>query len=678
MNRIVTFFATMVTLSCLLPACKTTSSTVTLSPSKSTALHDSEPAPVDQAQLLDHDTPKTTAEGNTFVAPAGWSISSHGAATILYPPEKGSAIALIDLHAPSAKQAVAAAWRIYKPDAKWPLLLITQKPDKDGWTNRSTFSYQTSPNEKRAVAATVQHTGDIWTVAIYDMAIAVGEKRLAQVALIFDQLFPKGYKGESFKGKKAHKLDKARIAELGEFIKKAMKQTKVPGVALGLVQDGKVIFADGFGVRSLGSEDKVDAETLFMIASNTKALTTLMLAKLVDDKKLTWDAHVTSLLPSFKLGDPSTTSQVEVRHLICACTGLPRQDMEWLFQFEGLTPEKALATLGTMQPTSKFGEIFQYSNPLAGAGGFVGGHILFPKLELGKAYDKAMQTLVLDPLHMKSTTFDYASALNSNHAMPHSVDIDGKLAHALMEINYAVIPLRPAGGAWSNVRDLLSYVSMELADGVLPDGKRYISKEPLLERRATQVTIGKYTTYGMGLMVNNKYGVSVVHHGGDLIGYHSDMMWLPDYGVGAVILTNGDPGWLIRTLFRRKLLEVLFDGRPEADKQLAAGAKSFFERMASERKLITIPADKTEAGKLAKHYTNQALGDIEVRQDKGKTIFDFGEWSSEMATQKNPDGTVSFITTTPGVNGFDFLMINGKKRTLILRDAQHEYIFTEK
>ena len=95
-------------------------------------------------------------------------------------------------------------------------------------------------------------------------------------------------------------------------------------------------------------------------------------------------------------------------------------------------------------------------------------------------------------------------------------------------------------------------------------------------------------------MVDTTYGVPVVHHGGDMIGYHSDMMWLPQQNVGAVILTNGDPGWLIRSRFRRKLLEVLFDGRQEADAQLDADAKRFFSSLEADRKLVTIPADATE------------------------------------------------------------------------------------
>jgi CubicO group peptidase (beta-lactamase class C family) len=430
--------------------------------------------------------------------------------------------------------------------------------------------------------------------------------------------------------------------------------------------------------RELGKPAKVDGDTLFMIASNTKGLTTLLLAKLVEENKLTWESVVTSLLPSFKLGDADTTSKVLVKHLICACTGLPRQDLEWLFQFKGVTPDGALATLATIQPTSKFGEMFQYSNLLAGAAGFVAGHVLFPKLELGAAYDQAMQTRVFDPLGMKATTFDYKKALRGNHSMPHGTTIDGKPALATMDINYSILPLRPAGAGWSNARDMLKYVSMELAEGTLPDGKRYIAKEPLLQRRAPQVPIGKDVTYGMGLIVDTKYGIPVVQHGGDMIGFHSNMIWLPEHNVGAVILTNSDPGGIIRGIFQRKLLELLFDGKPEADAAMTSSIKTYFEEIAVERKLLTVPPDAAEVGKLAKKYGSPALGDIAVSQVKGATVFDFGEWKSEMASRKNPDGSISFITTSPGLTGFEFVVGTGAKRTLITRDGQHEYVFEER
>src|SRR5262245_1359347 len=624
-------------------------------------------------EALEKDTPSKTVDGNTFVAPAGWSIEVRGPATILSPPEEGSHIALVDVRAADADAAVKAAWAAYRSDAAWPLKVVNTAPDREGWSDVRIYTYQTSPNERRDVSADARHANDAWMVAIYDMTQMVGEKRLAQVELIFGRLQPRGFRRESFAGRKAHSLDSSRIAELSKFVETAQKQLGVPGVSIGLIQDGKVVFAGGFGIRELGKPAPADADTLYMIASNTKAMTTLLLAKLVDEKKLTWDTPVTSLLPTFKLGNPDTTRMVLVRHLICACTGLPRQDLEWLLQFEGVDPTGAMATLATVQPTTKFGEMFQYSNLLAAAAGYVAGHVEHPDLEIGAAYDKAMQERVFDPLAMGATTFDYSRALAGNHALPHAPDVDGKTSHAVMEVNYSIIPVRPAGAAWSSVRDVLKYVAMELAEGQLPDGRRYIAREPLLERRVPQVPIGEDATYGMGLEVDSTYGVPVVHHGGDMIGFHSDMMWLPGQGVGAVILTNGDPGWLIRGRFRRKLLEVLFDGKPEADADVAAAGRTFFEQLAAERKLLTVPADDEEAKKLATHYSNPALGSIAVSHAGRATVFDFGEFQTEVASRRNPDGSTSFVTIVPGFNGLDLVV--RPDRALVLRDAQHEYVF---
>ena len=624
------------------------------------------------------DTPSTTVDGNPFIAPAGWTLETRTPAVVLTAPEGGSRLALVDVAAADADAAVAAAWQAYDPDAKWPLKLASDLPARDGWEQSRRYVYETSANDKRGVLAQALRRGERWTVAIYDMANAVGEKRGAQVALVFSRLLPKGYSRESFAGRRAHGLDAARLAELDAFIEASRSKLEVPGVAVGVVQDGKVVLAKGYGVRELGKPDKVDADTLFMIASNTKALTTLMLAKLVADDRFDWDTPVTAILPSFRLGDAQTTRQVLVKHLICACTGLPRQDMEWLFEAEGATPESVMRTLATMQPTSAFGELFQYSNPMAAAAGFAGGHVLYPGLEYGAAYDAAMQALVFDPLGMASTTFDYAKALRGNHAMPHGLDVDARTVRASMDLNYTIIPARPAGAAWSNVDDVLRYVQMELDQGLLPDGTRYIDADPLLERRKPQVALGQDASYGMGLMVDSTWGVPVVHHGGDMLGFHSDMLWLPDHGVGAVILTNSDPGVFMRGPLQRRLLELLFDGKAEAAETVAASAQRVKEGAAAERKRLTVPAAPAESVKLAAHYRSAELGAIGVSRRNGATWFDFGGWKSEMASRRNDDGSTSFVTISPGEDGFEFVVAEHEgARALVLRDAQHEYAFRE-
>lgn len=621
------------------------------------------------------DTPMTTVTGNTFTAPVDWTVSVNGTATIISPPEDDSALVLVDVNADDAETAVTAAWAAYKAHS-WTLKETNERADNDGWSKRKSFDYLTSPNEKRGVAAGAWFANDSWTVWIYDMANDVGSKRGAAVNLMLGSLRPKGYDRESFAGKTAHTLDQERLAELTGFIERGLKDSKVPGTSLAIIQDGKVVYSGGFGVRELGKPEPVNGDTLFMVASNSKALSTLMLAKLVDEGKLSWDDPVTKVMPGFKLGDMNTTAQVKVEHLVCACTGLPRQDMEWILEYGAYTPESSMELLGTMQPTSDFGDLFQYSNVLAAAGGYVGGYVAYPESPLGEAYDRAMQDRVFDPLGMKSTTFDYGVALgNGNVASPHSVDVNGQPAVALMEVNYAVIPVRPAGAAWSSVNDMLKYVAMELSGGVLANGERYINQQPLFERRKSKVDVGEDHYYGMGLMVDESFGTPVVHHGGDMIGFHSDMMWLPDHNVGAVVLTNGDPGWLIRSGFRRKLLEVLFDGKPEADAALAANSKNYLSSMAVEYELLSVPADAEQAAELAGSYRNVALGEIRVSHNSGVTTFDFGEWKSEVGSRVNPDGSVSFMTTAPGIMGLEFVVMEGDTKRLSMSDAQHEYVF---
>lgn len=624
---------------------------------------------------LSADTPVTTVAGNPFTAAADWTVTVKGPATIITPPEGGSNLVLVDVEAGDAESAVAAAWVAYK-DHDWPLKVVNEQADRDGWARLKRFEYQTSPNEKRFVVAGAMFANEMWTVWIYDMANDVGGKRGAAINLMLASLLPKGYERESFAGRKAHKLNRQRIAELTQFVSQGLEISGVPGTSVGIIQDGEVVFSGGFGVRKLGGAELVDGDTSYMIASNSKGLTTLLLAKLVDEGKIDWQDPVTEILPGFRLGDAETTEQVLVEHLVCACTGLPRQDMEWILEFGSYTPESSMELLGTMQPTSGFGEIFQYSNVMASAGGYVAAHVVHPEHEIGEAYDKAMESLVFDPLDMASTTFDFDVAMsNGNYASPHSVDINGDPAVALMEVNYAVIPVRPAGAGWSSVNDMLKYIAMELAVGKLPNGERYIGADALLERRKPKVPVSEDHYYGMGLMVDEYYGTPVVHHGGDMIGYHSDMMWLPEHNVGAIVLTNGDPGWLIRSGFRRKLLEVLFDGKPEADALLASQSEQYKARMSAEYKLLVVPADADESAALADHYRNGSLGDIKVSRIEGATFFDFDEWQSEVGSRVNPDGTTSFMTIAPGITGLEFVVGAGKKKTLIMRDAQHEYVF---
>lgn len=629
-------------------------------------------------ERLTADTKRSTAAGATFSAPAGWSIRSGPSMVVLDAPEGDSHLAIVDVRAADANAAVASAWSTYRPDFKRPVKLVNPVPPRDGWDERKNFDYETSPNERAVLGALARRAGDLWTIVILDGTEPTFEKRGSQFGIVIQSLRPKGYERETFAGRKAMSLSPERVAEIKTFVETSMKKLGVPGASLALVDGGRVVFEGGFGVRELGKPEPVDANTLFMAASNTKGMTTLLLSRLADQKKLRWDQPVTEVYPKFKLGDADTTRQVLIKHLVCACTGLPRQDLEWIFEFKNATPETSMALLGTMQPTSRFGEVFQYSNLMASAAGYIGAHLYDPNRELGAAYDEAMRQMIFAPLGMNSTTFDMARALKADHATPHADDIDGTPRVASMAFNYSVMPHRPAGGVWTSAHDLIRYVQLELALGKLPDGKQLVSEENILARRLPQIATGENQSYGMGLSVDKTWGVTVVHHGGSMAGFKSDLLFLPDYGVGAVLLTNSDKGGMLLRPLLRRTLEVLFDGKPEAGGNIDATAANYKAQLAKERERLVAPADPASVAKLAQHYTSAALGDITVRKNGAATTFDFGEWKSTVASRKNDDGTVSFITIDPTVIGFDFVVAErAGKRALVVRDGQHEYVFTE-
>jgi len=636
-------------------------------------------APPAAAEIVQKDTPRATPAGTTFTVPAGWAMTTTGTLVLLNPPEPDSHVAIVDLKSEKdAAAAVAAAWAAYKPGFTRPLKIVLPQAARNGWDEQKAFQYETSPNERAVVTALARRAGDAWTVVLVDGTEPTFEKRGAPLGLVLQSLRPKGYSRETFAGRKPHPLDEISIGVLKDFVASGMKMLDTPGVGLAFLDGGKIVWAGGLGVKELGQPDPVGADTLFIAASNTKALTTLLLAELVDEGKMRWDQPVTELFPAFRLGDEATTRQVLVKHLICACTGMPRQDMEWLFEYRNETPESAMKLLGTMQPTSRFGEVFQYSNLMAAAAGFIGGAKAVPGKEWGQAYDEAMRTKVFKPLGMKNTTFDFAKALSGDVAQPHGDDVNGKVVRARMDLNYSVVPVRPAGGVWTSASDLARYVEMELAGGMLPGGKRLVSAENLLARYKPNVIVGEDVTYGMALMVDTRYGIPVVHHGGDLAGYHSDMIWLPDHGIGAVILTNADSGVIIRGPLLRELLEVAFDGKPEAEDMLKVAAAQRKAAIAKERERLVVPADADAAAKLAPSYTNPALGKLRTLTDGESTLFDVGEWKSTVASRKNDDGTISFITIDPTIAGFEFVVADKDgQRRLVIRDAQHEYLFVE-
>lgn len=631
------------------------------------------------AQTVPADTPGKLASGVQYVQPKDWNASKQGPALTFTAPEGDLRIVVADIGAAAdAKDAVAKAWEAVRPGAAPTLRTSNSAPPAEGWDERVSFSYETLPSERASRSATALRKGTVWTVLLVDGSAGTAAKRSAALSVVSQGLHPAGFQKESFAGKTAHELTPERVQQLTDFVEKSRQALEVPGIGFALIDNGKVLWQGGFGVRSLGSPEKVDENTKFMIASNTKGLTTLLLSVLADEGKLRWDEKVVDLYPEFRLGNDEVTQSVLVKHLICACTGLPRKDFAFILGNKGLPASDTFTQLAATMPTSKFGDLFQYSNQMASAAGYVGGHILYPKMELGAAYDRAMEKKIFKPLGMKDSTFDYAKGMAGNWAAPHGLNVDGQVTLMSNDFNFSPYPYRPAGAAFATTKDMIRYVQLELGKGVL-DGKRLVSEKNLLARREKGVQVGPDSWYGMGLFQRDASGVQVVTHGGTLLGYHSTWFALPESDVGLVILTNSDPGAQLFGPVLRRLLEVLYDGQPEAERDVAAAAARIKAQAKSRRERLTYPGDIAVLANLAGHYSDPSVGQIAVTEKDGQKWIKAGFVEGPIATRKNADGSVSIISVGPGNIGVDALVgTKDGKKTLTINDGQQtQYVYVE-
>lgn len=632
------------------------------------------------AQPLPTDTVLATDSGARFEVARGWFVSTAGGRVLLEDPDRELRLTLLEMRTggpvTDGASAIAAAWAKAQPGFAREVRHATDPPARDGWDAIRQQVYESSTDEKRTVVGIARRKGEVWYVALLDGADAALDRRGAQINTVLLSFKAPGAERESFAGRPAHALDAERQARLAAFVDSARVATRVPGAAVAVVQGGRVVFQRGFGVRDLRDRQPVTPGTLFMIGSTTKSLTTLLMARLADSGRLAWGQRVVEMYPGFALGDSDVTRQVTLAHTVCACTGLPRQDLEMLFEFAGLGAEQTVARMRSMKPTTGFGETFQYSNTMVSTGGYVAAHVAHPALPLGEAYDRAMQSLVYEPLGMSSTTCDFGRVARANHARPHGEDLRGTMLALPMECEHALVPVRPAGGAWSSVEDLARYLSLELAGGLGPGGTRVVSEANLLRRREPQVKITDELSYGLGLFVETETGVRVVHHGGNTLGFTSDLFFLPEHGVGVVVLANAGGANTFRNVVHRRVLELLFDGREEATESLDYSLARQAHIREKELAEVQWAPERSWLRGLAGTYDNPALGRVRISVRGTEAVFDTGEWRSGLARKTGADGVAKVLLTSPPWAGLELVPTARDGRTsLRLVFGQQEYDF---
>jgi hypothetical protein len=189
--------------------------------------------------------------------------------------------------------------------------------------------------------------------------------------------------------------------------------------------------------------------------------------------------------------------------------------------------------------------------------------------------------------------------------------------------------------------------------------------------------MGAGAGYAMGLATSQRWGIPALFHDGALRGFRSSVTFLPDHGAGLVLLTNSGTSAPLSRYLARRWLEVLFDAAPEAEEDLAAELQRLRADHAAQRARLTVPADPSIIAKLASRYRSVTLGELQLKKRDAAAILDVGEWSTEIATRKNEDGTVVLVGITPRLHEEFIVDEREGKRVLVYREEQMEHVFVE-
>ena len=336
---------------------------------------------------------------------------------------------------------------------------------------------------------------------------------------------------------------KPSLEGLDEFVTQAMKDWKVPGLAIAIVQGDKVILLRGYGYRDPEKQLPVTPNTLFAIGSITKSFTVTTLGMEMDEGKLDWDKPVRDFLPTFKLYTPALTEEMVMRDLITHRSGLPRHDLVWYSS--DFSREDLIRRLQYLEPNKPLRAKFQYNNLMFMTAGYVAG------LLNGTSWEDAVSRRVFKPLGMTGTNFSERETQNSpDFAQPYRKGRDLKAELKRIPFDQQCpdrCAMGPAGEINSNVADMSKYLLFHMNQGKL-EGKQLLSENHALQMQTPQMAIqgtpaykdmGE-SSYGMGFFLSSYRGHKTVDHGGNIDGFSAELSFLPADKIGVVVLSNLD------------------------------------------------------------------------------------------------------------------------------------------
>jgi len=410
---------------------------------------------------------------------------------------------------------------------------------------------------------------------------------------------------------------------LDDFINQAMKDWKVPGLALAVVQDGKVTLLKGYGYRDMERKLPVTPQTLFAIGSITKSFTVSTLGMEMDEGKVDWDKPVRDYLPTFKLYTPELTEQMTIRDLITHRSGLPRHDLVWYSS--DFSRDDLLKRLQYLEPSKSLRTTFQYNNLMFMTAGYIAGQLN------GTSWEDAVTARIFKPLGMTGTNFSELDTQNSaDFAQPYRKGHDQKAE--LKKIPFdAQCPNRcamgPAGEINSNVSDMSKYLLFHMNHGSV-DGKQLLSANNSAQMQTPQMAIPGAPgyaemgegSYGMGFFLSTYRGHKEVDHGGNIDGFSAELAFLPADRIGVVVLTNLD-GNPLPNIVAWSVFDRLLGLSPTPWNQRLLASEAGGKKAEQEAKDKGYTAQKTgthpshDLKEYVGDYSHPGYGTISIAQD---------------------------------------------------------------
>ncbi len=339
---------------------------------------------------------------------------------------------------------------------------------------------------------------------------------------------------------KAQVLTSKQIDSIAE---KTLTTFNVPGIAVAVIKDGKVIHAKGYGVRSIKTNQKVDEQTLFGVASNTKAFTAAALGMLVDEKKITWDTKVTDVIPEFKMYDSFVTNEFTIRDLLTHRSGLGLGAGDLMIWPDSSTVNKKqiIHNLRYLKPVSSFRTKYDYDNLLYIVAGDVVSRVS------GSTYEDFIESRIIKPLGMTKTAASWYRLKDKSNVIDGHAPYEDKLLTVGLSFGEVA---NAAGGIYSSVTDMSKWVTAMINGGKYGDNldKRLFSPAVAKELWTPQTIIngggaqGSFSSYGLGWFLSNVKGKFQATHTGGLSGIVTQVTILPELKLGIIVLTNQQSG----------------------------------------------------------------------------------------------------------------------------------------